>query len=79
MIRLVIYLGYAHLRAYLRKKLFISDYLTIHHFQFEYILNKEVSPMGPLNNYVDKNRGEGVSRKPTLSQVTKGRYHVKCL
>ena len=33
---------------------------------------------GSFNNYVDKNRGDGVSRKSTLGDVTKGRYHVKC-
>ena len=33
---------------------------------------------GSFNNYVDKKRGEGVSRKTTLGHVTKVRYHVKC-
>ena len=31
-----------------------------------------------FNNYVDKKRGEGVSRKCLLGHVTKGRYLVKC-
>ena len=30
-----------------------------------------------FNNYVDRKRGEGVSKKSTLGHVTKGRYHVK--
>ena len=40
---------------------------------------KIVTFKGSFNNYVDKKRvvGEGVSRKSTIGQVTKGRYHVK--
>ena len=33
---------------------------------------------GSLNNYMDKKRGEGVSRKSMDGHVKKGRYHVKC-
>ena len=33
---------------------------------------------GSFNNYVDKKRREGVSKKSTLGHVTKARYHVKC-
>ena len=29
-------------------------------------------------SYVDKKRGEGVSKKSMLGHLTKGRYHVKC-
>ena len=32
---------------------------------------------GSFNNYVDKKRGEGVSRKSKLGHVTKGTRHVE--
>ena len=33
---------------------------------------------GSLNNYLDKKKVGGVSRKSMIGHVTKGRYHVKC-
>ena len=43
-------------------------------------MSDKITPKGSrhydlFNNYVDKKRGEGVSRKSTPDQVTEGRYH----
>ena len=47
------------------------------HFTYQIVVQWFLAK-GSFNNYVDKKRGEGVSRKSTLGHVTKGRYHVNC-
>jgi hypothetical protein len=56
----------------------IYSLLTIHEYNALSNSDSSISSKGSFNNYVDKKRGEGVSRKSMLCHVTKGRYHVKC-
>ena len=54
--------------------------LDITDIQVRYAFNDNISirvALGSFNNYVDKKRGKGVSRKATIGYVTKGRYPVK--
>ena len=57
-------------------------YARVHFLSLHYLayitLKLLHSYKGSFNNYVDKKRGEGVSRKFTLGHMTKGRYPVKC-